>query len=151
MMQRIFQVLLAILVLASVGVLFVGRAQKTAREPGPVAVPASAAQVLYLHGTFRCTTCNSIEEQARRVIAMDFAPQLRSQELSWDSWNIDKAEYAHYGEDFALTSASLVLTDGRGAEGQWRILSDTWSLVNDSLAFADYVRHETQAFLRALK
>jgi hypothetical protein len=54
-------------------------------------------------------------------------------------------------EDFELTSASLVLTDGRGPKGRWKVLEKTWDLVGDSSAFSDYVLRETRAFLAAAR
>jgi len=122
---------------------------------GTDALPASASrkaepvQALYLHGTFRCETCNSIEDQAKRSISEDFAAQIQAGELRFASLNIDKEPHVHYVEDFQLTSTSLVLTDGRGPKGRWKVLERTWELVKDPVAFRDYVGTETRAFLAA--
>lgn len=128
--------------------------QRLSARPAEAPAPAqesSGVQALYLHGTFRCETCNSIEEQARRAIQEDFAAEMAGGRLSWAEHNIDKDEFAHYGEAFALTSASLVLSDGRGAEGRWKNLERTWELVGDPAAFREYVSGETRAFLDAAR
>lgn len=104
-------------------------------------------QALYLHGNFRCETCNSIEDQAQRAIQGAFADELKEGQLSFASLNMDKDPNQHYGDDFKLSSASLVLTDGKGSTGHWKVLERTWDLVKDSLAFRDYVVGETRAFL----
>lgn len=115
------------------------------------AVASGGAQALYLHGTFRCETCNSIEAQAKAAIEEDFAAEVADGRLSWAEHNIDKDEFAWYGEAFGLTSASLVLSDGRGADGRWKNLERTWELVGDPVAFREYVSGETRAFLEAAR
>lgn len=124
------------------------------RQDPPAAPPSAAVapppvQALYLHGTFRCETCNSIEEQAKRAITEDFAAQIQAGGLQFASLNMDKEPHTHYGDDFQLTSASLVLTDGRGPKGRWKVLERTWELVKDPVAFREYVGTETRAFLAA--
>lgn len=127
-------------------------AQRTngTKAAAPPATPtAKPVQALYLHGTFRCETCNSIEDQAKRTITEDFATQIQAGQLQFASLNMDKEPHTHYGEDFQLTSASLVLTDGRGPKGRWKVLERTWDLVKDPVAFREYVGTETRAFLAA--
>lgn len=117
----------------------------------PAAPSQSPVQALYLHGTFRCETCNSIEDQAKRAITEDFAAQIQAGGLEFASLNMDKEPHTHYGDDFQLTSASLVLTDGRGPKGRWKVLDRTWELVKDPVAFREYVGTETRVFLAAGK
>ncbi|MCB9473408.1 MAG: hypothetical protein H6678_06320 [Candidatus Delongbacteria bacterium] len=109
---------------------------------------SAAVQAVYYHGNFRCETCNSIEAQAGQTFEDVFAGELASGRLAWSSCNIDKAGNEHFEEDFQLTSASLVLSDGKGAPCHWKVLEKTWELVGDSLAFREYVVAETRAFLK---
>lgn len=117
---------------------------QTAKMPE---APAKSAQALYLHGNFRCETCRSIEDQAKRAITEDFASQIRDGKLEFAAINIDKEPNTHFGDDFQLTSASLVLTDGKGPKGHWKVLDRTWELVRDPAAFREYVDAETRTFL----
>jgi hypothetical protein len=107
----------------------------------------TGVQALYLHGNFRCETCNAIEAQAEAALRGAFAKEMGEGALSWASVNMDKEPNGHYGDDFKLSSASLVLTDGKGPGGKWAVLERTWDLVKDSLAFRDYVVKETRLFL----
>lgn len=137
--------------LGAIGFQQLGRREAaTGQAPGTDGQPV-VIKALYLHGNFRCETCQSIEAQARRAIAEDFAPQIKAGTLVFAALNIDKPPFEHYGEDFKLSSASLVLTDDRGPSGRWRVLPRTWDLVHDPVAFRDYVRQETRAFLAAAK
>lgn len=108
-----------------------------------------AVMALYLHGNFRCETCNSIEAQAEAALRGAFPQELADSTLAWSSLNMDKEANGHYGDDFKLTSANLVLTDGKGPTGRWKVLERTWDLVKDSLAFREYVVGETRLFLAA--
>ncbi len=116
----------------------------SAEEKG---VGRSGVQALYLHGNFRCETCNAIEAQAEAALRGAFPQELADSSLAWSAVNMDKEPNTHYGDDFKLTSASLVLTDGKGPGGKWKVLERTWDLVKDSLAFRDYVVEETRLFL----
>ena len=116
-------------------------------EPGKPAV----IQVVYFHTNFRCQTCTAIEQQSGDAVQAAFAPELKAGRLTWATCNLDKAGNEHFEQDFELTSASLVLTDGRGPKGRWKVLEKTWDLVGDSSAFSDYVLGETRAFLAATR
>jgi hypothetical protein len=148
--------LLALVVL-SLGALALQKLGGTPAPPAEGERPTLAqaatgtVQAYYFHTNFRCMTCNSIEEQARRAILEDFAAQVEAGTVAWTPVNIDKAEHAHFAEAFELTSASLVLSDGRGPEGRWKLLDKTWALVRDPAAFREYVHAETAAFLAAAR
>lgn len=149
MNKRIPQVVLLALLVLSGAAMFLSRSSTdTTGEAASPDLAISGTQVLYLHGTFRCETCNSLEEQAQRAISEDFAEEIGTGTLSWASLNIDKDEYAPLGTAFELTSSSLVLSDGGGAEGRWKVLERTWELVGDPVAFREYVSSETRSFLR---
>lgn len=117
----------------------------------PKAPPAPVIQVVYFHTNFRCQTCTAIEVQSGQAVERAFARELESGRLTWATCNLDKAGNEHFEKDFDLTSASLVLTDGRGPKGRWKVLEKTWDLVGDSTAFSDYVLGETRAFLAAAR
>lgn len=133
-----------------------------AKEPSAGTPPARVAkavaprtpeviQLVYFHGNFRCQTCTAIERQSGEAVQAAFAPELKAGRLTWATCNLDKAGNEHFEQDFELTSASLVLTDGRGPKGRWKVLEKTWDLVGDSTAFSDYVLGETRAFLAATR
>ena len=154
--KTVIRGLLLLVVVASLGAFGYQKLGHKAGAPGSESGTSSGDKVVvtkafYLHGNFRCETCQSIEEQARRAIEADFAEQIKAGTLVFASINMDKAPNEHYGEDFKLTSASLVLTDDRGPTGHWKELPRTWELVNDSVAFRQYVFQETQAFLAQAK
>ncbi|MDP2359790.1 MAG: nitrophenyl compound nitroreductase subunit ArsF family protein [bacterium] len=150
--KTIVRNLLLLAVVASLGAFGL---QKLGRQTGrlaaadslAVAGPTGSVKLLYLHGTFRCETCNSIEEQAARAIREDFARQIEAGSLQFASLNVDEPVHEHYAEDFGLVSACLVLTDDRGPYGRWKLLPRTWELVRDPVGFREYVFQETQAFL----
>ncbi len=154
--RNLLRWLLLLVVAASLGALVWQQGQKSS-SPANAASDQGAlrqkflVQALYIHGNFRCETCLSIEDQAMRAITEDFAEQVLSGQLAYQAINMDKDSLSHYADDFQLTAASLVLTDGLGAAGHWKVLEKTWELVGDPVAFRDYVNRETKAFLAEVR
>lgn len=150
---RAFLLLIVVASLGAFGFQRLGHKAAAATESADKPTPSKAVvtKAYYLHNTFRCETCQSIEEQARRTIEEDFAKEIKAGTLVFASLNVDDKPYEHYLDDFKLTSASLVLTDDRGPYGHWKMLPRTWDLVHDPAAFRDYVFKETQAYLAEIK
>ncbi len=102
----------------------------------------------YFHRTLRCTTCLSIEKQAREAIEGEFDPQLQTGVLEWRAINIETAGNEHFETEFQLESQSLVLVELLGEHvNRWKLLPKTWDLVEEPPAFAKYFIAEVAAFL----
>jgi hypothetical protein len=98
---------------------------------------SAALIVYYLHGDRRCATCEGIEAGARRVLAVSFDAEVRSGALELITRNTDRAEHAHFTEDFGLVSSSLVVSTPDGTS--FRVLDRVWQLVGNDAAFDEYV------------
>lgn len=133
--------------------------QESAPQPQPAAGPESQpAQepvpapglppdgpiktiVYYFHGTVRCQTCLDIERYARETVFDNFSMQLREGLIEWRAVNYDVPENHHFSTDFQLPHPALVLVRQQaGFPRQWRLLADTWELVENPDALKDYVR-----------
>jgi hypothetical protein len=103
----------------------------------------------YFHGTFRCTTCRTIEQYSHDAIQMYFAKELGNGRLEFRPVNIEEPENKHFIQDYQLVTRSLVLSlVSDGKETKWKNLPDVWKLVRDKDKFFQYVKDEIEIFLK---
>lgn len=143
--------LLAVLALGS------NAAEKPENKPEASAttttnVPTVQVTAYYFHGTVRCETCQKIERQAREVIEQKFKPELVAKQLVFKPLNYDLPENAHFQPDYKLPCPSLVLVRSKaGKDEKWKLLGDTWELVEDTTKFNRYIETEVAKFVRNSK
>jgi hypothetical protein len=103
----------------------------------------------YFHGTSRCTTCRTIERYSKEAIEMYFAQELKNGTLDFKPINVDDPENRHYIQDYQLYTRSLVLVQYKDDKQlKWKNLSEVWSYVKDQEKFYQYVKDETERFLK---
>ena len=103
----------------------------------------------YFHGTFRCSTCQTIEKYSKEAIEYYFANELKNGTLEFKSLNVEEAENRHYVQDYQLFSRSLVISlVKQDKEVTWKNLTDVWKLVRDKDKFFQYVKDEVDKFLK---
>ncbi|HMK48777.1 MAG TPA: nitrophenyl compound nitroreductase subunit ArsF family protein, partial [Thermodesulfovibrionales bacterium] len=103
----------------------------------------------YFHGTFRCTTCKTIEKYSHDAIYQYFSRELSSGKLEFEAVNVEDPESRHYIQDYQLFSKSLVLVLYKdGKQVKWKLLKEVWTYVGDKDKFFQYVKDETEGFLR---
>jgi hypothetical protein len=110
------------------------------------ALPERRIIAYYIHGNFRCNTCQKIETQSEEAILQAFENELDSKVLEFRIVNMDKEE--HFAEDYQLVSQALVLVEmENGKQKSWKNLQKVWELVNNKDKFYAYVQQETREFL----
>ena len=121
-------------------------------SPSPqIAMKSQNSKVVayYFHGTFRCTTCQTIEKYSKEAIEHYFANELKNGTLEFKSLNVEEAENRHYVQDYQLFSRSLVISlVKQDKEVTWKNLTDVWKLVRDKDKFFQYVKDEVEKFLK---
>ena len=122
------------------------------KAPSPqTAVKAQNSKVIayYFHGTFRCTTCRTIEQYSHDAIQTYFAKELGNGRLEFRPVNVEEPENKHFIQDYQLVTRSLVLSlVSDGKETKWKNLTDVWKLVRDKDKFFQYVKDEVEKFLK---
>jgi len=104
----------------------------------------------YFHGNKRCTTCRTIQAQVKEALEGGFPDALMSGALELREVNLDLPGNDHYATDYALTGASLVLSEQQGGKQiRYKTLQDVWTLWADKPAFVAYVQRETRAWLES--
>lgn len=103
--------------------------------------------VLYLHATFRCVTCNRIEELARQVVEDEFGEEHAAGRVQWSTANFQEREdlAARYG---IASSTVVVVNVENGVEKGFKRLDDVWALHENPEAFAAYVGKAVRGFLK---
>jgi hypothetical protein len=136
--------------------------QKTVTADGSAAKPVSTEKpaaadkgwklvAYYLHGTYRCPTCLSIEKQSKEDIEGDFAKEIKAGKVVFLSLNYEESPNTHFGDDYKLTTRSLVLSLRRdGKEVKWRNLPEIWTRVHNPPSFREYVNGEVKAMLKEM-
>ncbi len=103
----------------------------------------------YFHGTFRCSTCRTIEEYSQDAVQMYFAKELGNGRLEFRPVDVEEPENKHFIQDYQLVTRSLVLSlVSDGKEMKWKNLPDVWKLVRDKEKFFQYVKDEVEIFLK---
>jgi hypothetical protein len=132
------------------------------KQGGIAAAPADAAPdetvdnglvVYYLHSSYRCPTCRTVEAQAKKTVETDFAEQLGHGEIAFKVVNYEKPAGAELARTFKITGAVVVLAvmkDGKIDVARSRRLDKVLPLAaNDVAALSAYLRSEIKALLPA--
>lgn len=103
--------------------------------------------VYYLHATFRCATCNSIEKLARQVVEEEFGKERAAGRIEWRMANFQERE--DLAARYAVAASTVVVVDIKdGVEKGFKRLDDVWTLYDRPEAFTAYVGGAIREFLR---
>jgi hypothetical protein len=121
--------------------------------------PAAVAQVqsaaantvvfaYYFHQTFRCFTCQSMEEMAACAIQEHFPQQIQSGQVVWMPVNIDKPEGKILRQQFNVRATDLVLARmENGVCKESKKLDELWGLSGRPDAISKYLVDQINAYL----
>ena len=134
-----------------------------AAEAGAKA-PARKVTVYYLHNTWRCLSCNSIESLTRAAVLggkgentkfkatveaeSPFPAMVKAGTLAFQAVNIDPAENKHLLKDFQAQPKFPVLVETKdGKVIRTKVLGEAWQRLRDSAGLVKYVQAELRAFV----
>ena len=99
---------------------------------------ADRVVVYYLHATFRCVTCNTIEKMARALLDARFADALADGRIEWREADFQQQD--ELAKRYEVVSSCVVVVRIRdGRESGFRRLDEVWTLMSDPPAFDKYV------------
>ncbi|HCF96405.1 MAG TPA: hypothetical protein DEW46_15210 [Verrucomicrobia bacterium] len=94
--------------------------------------------VYYLHGTFRCVTCNTIESMAEQLVQTQFSPQLAEDRLAWKTYNFQKDEA--FAKNHGIVASCIMISRfENGREVDFKRLDDVWNLIDKPDEFNQHV------------
>lgn len=104
--------------------------------------------VYYLHGTFRCPSCNKIENLTKAAVEQGFADQIKKGRVEMKVLNVEESGNEHFVEDYKLYTKSVILSDLRdGKEAKWKNLDQIWTLLGSDEKFIEYIQKEVKTYL----
>jgi len=104
--------------------------------------------VYYLHGTFRCHSCNMIERLTREAVEQGFADQIKTGRVEMKVINIEESGNEHFVDDYKLYTKSVILSDLKdGKETRWKNLDQVWTLLGSDAKFVEYIQKEVKTWL----
>ncbi|PKK89531.1 MAG: hypothetical protein CVV64_14070 [Candidatus Wallbacteria bacterium HGW-Wallbacteria-1] len=94
--------------------------------------------VYYLHSSFRCSTCNTIEKYTRELLDTRYGPQLSRGEIVWHE--VDFQVQEDLASQFQVVASCVVVARIRADKViSFSRLDDVWTHVEDRAAFEAYV------------
>ena len=113
---------------------------------GVSAAGPGKAIVTYMHTTFRCVTCNTIERMAKELVESEFGDALGAGLLEWRE--ADFQEQPELAERYDIaTSCVVVSREEGGTETGFRRLDEVWTLWEKPSAFNDCLRTAIREYL----
>lgn len=112
-------------------------------------LPVDGVVVYYFHGRQRCQTCNKMEALANRVVAEQFAAQVRDGWVAFKTVNMQTPENEHFVAEFELRSAGVVMVERQqGRDLRWRRLDDVWTKIRNEEEYKVYIAENLTECLR---
>jgi hypothetical protein len=82
------------------------------QKPVEAVANTSDVEVYYFHMTMRCTTCKTIEAEARKNVEMLYADQVKSGRISFTALNLEEATGKSMGDKLGVNSQTLLIVKG---------------------------------------
>jgi len=119
---------------------------KIGENPSSTAGKENRIIVYYMHATFRCVTCNTIEKMTRALLESSYAPQLANGRILWQE--VDFQENIALANKFEVTASCVVVARLKNSEiTSFKRLDKVWILMNDPEAFNRYINNAIQKTL----
>ncbi len=116
------------------------------RQPNQLSQPY--LQVYYMHSTFRCSSCNKIEQQTKELLQHKFRNAMERDIIKFSS--IDFQENSRLAQKFHIIASCVVVAQKRGDRViKFRRLDKVWPLLNNKTAFDNYLSQAITEYLPA--
>lgn len=115
----------------------------TATQPEPM---AEKINVYYMHATFRCVTCNTIEKLTKQLLDSKYKKQMQNGSIIFSEVNFQKNEQLAKQFD-VLSSCVVVARTKNGKIISFERLDKVWELVSNPDEFYAYLSKAIDGFL----
>ena len=116
----------------------------------PALATQDGVQVYYIHGSFRCSTCQTIEAYAKEAVESGFPEELRDGRIEWHAINYEDPGNERYAVDYEVVAPTVILAKfAGGRQVEWKGLHEVWELVGDKGAFLNFVQKSLREFMGA--
>ncbi|MCP4745237.1 MAG: hypothetical protein GY874_03715 [Desulfobacteraceae bacterium] len=103
--------------------------------------------VYYLHSTFRCVTCNTIEKMTRELLDNSYSKQLADEKIQWIEDDFQENETL--AKQFEVVASCVVVAEVKdGVVLDYKRLDDVWTKMKDPEAFNQYISDAINGYLK---
>lgn len=121
-----------------------------AAADAPAIAAKDGIQVYYIHGSFRCSTCRTIEAYAKEAVESGFPKELGDGRIEWRAINYEDPGNEHYAVDYEVVAPTVILAEFEGGrQVKWKGLHEVWELVGDKGEFLNFVQKSLREFMGA--
>ena len=106
-MRKLFSISFVLIILVGISC----NAQ-TNQKMTPAVTKNGDIEVYYFHMTVRCTTCKTVEAEARKNVEMLYADQVKAGKISFTALNLEEATGRSIGEKLGVNSQTLLIVKG---------------------------------------
>ena len=152
-MERVKGILTAVLLgftLISIGFALGKHSVKSDKQTS--ALPKARGRqvaVYYLHSTFRCETCNTIEKMTGQVLNDSYRNELAEGKVLWIVEDFQEKEAL--AKKFEVVASCVVVAEMKnGVVLDYRRLDDVWSQMKDQKAFTRYIENTIDQYLKQI-
>jgi len=111
--------------------------------------PPATVQATYFHYEYRCISCVKLERWAALAIQSGLKDSIKTGRLKWGTMDMESPQGSALADKIGLMNKNVALMEMRGGKMvRSKELVQTWKLLRDSSAFANYVKSETIVFLK---
>lgn len=104
--------------------------------------------VYYLHSTFRCDTCNTIEKMTKDLLERNYTAELQTGRIVWSE--VDFQEDLALAEKFEVAASCVVVAKLKdGNISSYSRLDEVWTLMEDPQAFDSYIKSAIEIALNS--
>ncbi len=150
-MERLKKILTKVLIgftLISIGFSF-GKHSTTPMEQAgiPPVENERHIAVYYLHSTFRCVTCNTIETLTRELLENSYSNELSAGSIRWIE--VDFQENESLAKQFEVVASCVVVAEMKdGVVTDYKRLDEVWTLMEKSEDFNNYISDAINGYLK---
>lgn len=103
--------------------------------------------VYYLHSTFRCETCNTIENMTKILLNTNYSSEIQSGDIIWQE--IDFMKNHDLAEQFDVVASCVVVAMiDQGEVQNFKRLDEVWTLMANPVEFNEYISKAIDTYLR---
>ncbi len=107
--------------------------------------------VYYLHSTFRCKTCNSIEKMTTELLTKKYQKKLDNKKILFQRVNYQKD--LNLAKKFAVIASCVVVAkvNNNGEITDFKRLDEVWTLMNKPQEFDNYIANAINSYFSEVK
>jgi hypothetical protein len=145
-LQKICSGILLAFILISFGYLLGKNSVKTVNVSSEGSINGNYIAVYYLHTTFRCETCNTIDSMTKDLLYKNYNTELDNGNIQWQE--VDFMNNTKIAKQFNVAASCVVVAlIDQGKIRDYKRLDEVWTLMKEPKAFNVYISDAIDGYL----